>query len=414
MSRRAQPVPAPTTHAGATASRIGPDRLAERDVMVLIELGSERGTPDLDRPRPARSRRWKAALAVAVGCLVLGAAAPVAVLPSSSGPPAPARGGAFLAGDSLLVVDPPELAAYDAAAPGRPPRWRVRIPDAAGWSTEAVAGLLLLTERGQVGQVTATTARDAATGQERWRRPDRVYAAGEAAIAVTEVRSSAGPGRRVEGTVHGVDPATGRTRWSVAVPSTAVVSVLPDGPARVLLVHDSGLTRVHDARDGTVVGEGRLPGADYAPGNPQVVGGRLVLRHPDPSGTVLTGFDLPALTLRWQRPLPRGELSARPCAGLICLGDGAARWAVRPDDGATAWTWPDGGAWGTLLGWRAGEPLVLLRPTDGGDRALVSVVGPDGPRVRGVLPPGTRDCRTGAARLVCRSDGRLTVWDLER
>ncbi|MEW2382182.1 PQQ-binding-like beta-propeller repeat protein [Micromonospora sp. NPDC047707] len=383
-------------------------------VAALIELGDERGAPGADVPRRPRPHRGESALAVAAGCLLLlGPAAPVAALPSAVGPPVPVSGTVLVAGDSVLVVDPPQLAAYDAAAPDRAPRWRARVSVAAGWSAESTAGLLLIVERGQVGQATATTARDAATGQQRWRRPDRVYAAGDQAIAVTEVRSAIEPGRRVEGAVRGVDPATGRTRWTVPVPSTAVVTVLPETPARVLLVHDSGLARVHDARGGAALGEGRLPPADYAPDNPQVVGGRLVLRHPTAAGPVLTGFDLPAFTARWQRPLPGGELTVRRCAGLLCLHLGPTRWALRPDTGAPAWTWPDGGAWRAVPGRRPAEPLVLLRPAADRERLLVGVVGPDGPRVRGVLPPGTRECRAAVTRLVCRVDGRVTVWRLD-
>ncbi|MEK8105293.1 hypothetical protein NKG94_09075 [Micromonospora sp. M12] len=55
------------------------------------------------------------------------------------------------AGPLLLVVDPetnpPTLSAYDAAAPHRPPRWRVTVPPASGWSAEAAGDLLLLAER---------------------------------------------------------------------------------------------------------------------------------------------------------------------------------------------------------------------------------------------------------------------------
>ncbi|MGN9811687.1 outer membrane protein assembly factor BamB family protein [Micromonospora sp. BQ11] len=382
----------------------------------LIELGVDRGAPDEAVAPPTRSRRWERGAAVVAGCLLLvGPAAPVPGLTGAAGPAVLVGTSVLSAGEALLVVEPPRLSAYDATAPGGPPRWRVDVGGATGWAAEAAGDLVLVHERDQLRQVVATVAHDARTGVQRWRRPDRVYAAGDGAVAVTEVRSALEPGRRVEGVVHGVDPATGRTRWTAPVPSTAVVSVLPGPPARVLLVHDSGLARVHDVGSGAVRGQGRLPPTDYAPDNPQVVGDRLVLRHPTSAGRVLAGYDLPGFVLRWQRPVGVGEVTARACAGLLCLHQGSVRRAVRPDTGAEVWTWPDGGDWRAVPAGRgAAEPVVLLRPAADGVRRLVAVVRADGPRVIGVLPADARDCRQAAGRLVCRSAERATVWNLPR
>ncbi|MEH1168488.1 PQQ-binding-like beta-propeller repeat protein [Micromonospora sp. CPCC 205539] len=380
---------------------------------VLIELDDTRGAPLDDRGPPpvALSRRWRVALLLVVCTLLGGATAPARLL-AQVGPPLPDRSTLLSAGPLLLVVDPgtdpPTVSAYDVAAPGRPARWRVAVPPAVGWSAEAAGDLLLITERDQVRRVTATTARSVRTGRPLWRRPERVYAAGDAAVGVSEVRSASEPGRRVEGEVHGVDPASGATRWSVRVPSTAVLRVLPGS---VLLVQDDGLTRLLDARDGTVRGQGLLPPADYSPDNPQVIGGRLVLRHPVGGGVALTGYDLPTVAQRWRMPVERGELTLRPCEGLLCGQDERGRWALDAGSGALVWMWPAGARWRTVAGSRAGNgPLVLFGTAADGERNLIATAGRDGPRVRGVLPAGAADCRSAGARLVCREGiARVTV-----
>ncbi|MCO1593582.1 PQQ-like beta-propeller repeat protein [Micromonospora sp. RHAY321] len=386
---------------------------------VLIELGDERGAPPDDpKPPPGTSRRARMAVVLAA-CTLLGGAAAPTHLTARVGPALPARATVLGAGPLLLVVDPgtdpPALSAYDATAPHRSARWRVTLPPATGWSADATGDLLLLTERDQVRRVTATTALSVRTGQPLWRRPERVYAAGDAAVAVSEVRSASEPGRRIEGVVHGLDLATGATRWTVPVPSTAVLRVLPATPGRLLLLQDDGLARVLDARDGSVGGQGRLPPADYGPDNPQVIGGHLVLRHPTGSGVALTGYDLPGLSPRWRVPVEPGELTLRPCEGLICGHDENGRWAIDAGTGALAWTWPAGARWHTVAGARIStEPLVLFGTASDGRRTLVATVGRDGPRVTAVLPAGLTDCRRAGTGLICR-DGtaRVTVWPLD-
>ncbi|MER7892739.1 hypothetical protein ABTX15_23245 [Micromonospora sp. NPDC094482] len=383
-------------------------------MQTLIELGADRGAPELDRPRPP-TPRWGRAVALLLMCALLAAAAPPARLPALTGPVLPERAVLFGAGPLLMVadpgVDPPTLAAYDPVAPRRTARWLVDVPPAAGWSAEVSGDLVLVTERDPVRQVVATTARSARTGEPRWRRPDRVYAAGGGAVAVTEVRSVADPGRRIEGVVHGVDLASGATRWSVPVPSTAVLIALPGLPGRVLVLRDDGLARSYDVRDGTVRGVGRLPPADYAPDNPQVIGEQLVLRHPVPGGDELLGYDLSTLSVRWRAPAPGGEVTIRGCQGLLCGADRWDRWALDPVTGERVWTWPGGAGWRAVPGARGGGPQLLLRGERDGRRDLVAVAGRVAPRVTGVLPGGTRDCRAVAAALACRdSAGRLTVW----
>ncbi|GGO29075.1 outer membrane protein assembly factor BamB family protein [Micromonospora parathelypteridis] len=386
---------------------------------VLIELGDDRGAPRDDRRPPRQASRGRRVALLLVVCALLGGAAGPAYLRPELGPAVPAGATVLGAGRLLLVVDPdtnpPTLSAYDADAPHHPARWRVAVPRAFGWSAEAVGDVLLVVERDQVRGTRVTTARSIRTGEAVWRRPERVYAAGDTAVAVSEVRSASEPGRRVEGTVHGVDPATGATRWSVPVPSTAVLRVLPDTPGGLLLVQDDGLARMLDTRDGTERGRGWLPPADYGPDNPQVVGAHLVLRHPrGSSGAALTGYGLPGLSPRWQLPVEAGELTLRPCQGLICGQDQQGRWAIDAGTGARRWTWPAGAHWDTVAGPRvANESLVLLSMASDGRRVLVATVGPDGHRVIAVLPAGLTSCRRVGPRLICRDGTRVTLWPLD-
>ncbi|WP_405432731.1 hypothetical protein [Micromonospora sp. NBC_00617] len=200
---------------------------------VLIELGDTRGAPPTHRRAPrAPSRRWRVALLLAA-CALLGGAAAPAHLSTRVGPPVSGHATLLGAGPLLLVVDPPTLSAYDVAAPYRAPRWRVAVPPAAGWSAEAAGDVLLLTERDQARQAVATTARSMRTGEALWRRPERVYAVGEAAVAGYDLPGLAPrwempvqPGeltlRACQGLVcaqdeHGrraLDPASGVVRWT--------------------------------------------------------------------------------------------------------------------------------------------------------------------------------------------------------
>ncbi|MFF0155047.1 hypothetical protein [Micromonospora sp. NPDC005203] len=385
---------------------------------VLIELGDDRGAPrDDDRPPPQVSRGRRVALLV-VACALLGGAAEPEYLTPELGPRTPAGATVLGAGPLLLVVDPgpdpPTMTAYDAAAPRNPARWRVAVPPGSGWSAETVGDVVLVAERDQVRGTRVTTARSIRTGQVVWRRPERVYAAGDVAVAVSEVRSASEPGRRIEGGVHGVDPATGVNRWSVPVPSTAVLRVLPDVPGRLLLVQDDGLARLLDIRDGADRGRGWLPPADYGPDNPQVVGAHLVLRHPSgSSGSALSGYDLPGLTPRWQVAAEPGEMTLRPCQGLICGQDEQGRWAIDAGTGVRRWTWPGGARWHTVAGARvAGDSLVLLGLASDGRRVLVATVGADGHRVIAVLPAGLSGCRRVGTRLICGDGTRVTLWPL--
>ncbi|WP_329110572.1 PQQ-like beta-propeller repeat protein [Micromonospora sp. NBC_01699] len=388
---------------------------------VLIELGTERGLPEQDdRPRSVRARR------VAVRWPVLCLTALLVLLSVTGAEPfgrdlrrtgeleIPARATFFLAGNLLLVADPTAtpttLSGHE--LPGGRRLWRVPATAAASFAADLVGDLLLVSEVDTLGRRIATTARSVRTGQVRWQRPGLllVGADSDTGVAISEVRSASGAGRRIEGTIEAVDLATGRVRWTVPIPSTAVGELVPDGTGRLLVVHDSGLVRLHDLRTGAAVGEGRLPPADYAPDNPVMVAGRLILRHPAGDGdSAISAYDLVDLTVRWTRPVRRVNGGLRECGGLVCLEDWRQVVALDPATGAQLWTGDTHRGWGRLP-WGTGTGTrVLLRPSP--DRPLIAVEQGADLRILGALPQRVSDCRAGAVDLVCRTgDVRLGLW----
>ncbi|MEV4627212.1 PQQ-binding-like beta-propeller repeat protein [Micromonospora sp. NPDC049523] len=387
---------------------------------VLIELGTERGIPEQDRPTSVRARRiavrWPALCLTALLVLLsVTAAQPLARDLRRTGElQISARATFFLAGDLLLVADPTSepmtLSGYD--LPGGRRLWRVPATTAASFAADLVGDLVLVAEVDSLGRRIATTARSARTGQIRWQRPSLLLVGGDSdtGVAISEVRSASGAGRRIEGTIEAVDLATGRTRWTVPVPSTAVGELVPGGPDRLLVVHDNGAVNLHDLRTGAVVGEGRLPPADYAPDNPVIVGGRLILRHPTSGGeSAISGYDLTDLGVRWSRPVQRISGGLRECAGLVCLEDWRQVVALDPATGVPLWSGGTHRGWGRLP-WGTGTGArVLLRPSP--DRPLLAVEEGEDLRILGALPPRVSDCRAGDVDLVCRTGStRLGLW----
>ena len=245
---------------------------------------------------------------------------------------------------------------------------------------------------------------------------------------------------------------SGGTRWQVPVPSTAVLMGVP-GPAagapRMLLVHDDRTAAVHDLDTGRRLTSATLPPADYGPDNPGVAGGLLVLRHPTPTGRMVSAFDPVTLRPRWTRPAGYA-FGVTPCGPLICLtgpdgvralepGDGVQRWhrsgwrsieqrgaavvaygtqagegdPVGIIDPATGQVMTDLHGWRLVSGATVGEHLLVTRPADSGGRTMVAVAarGAALPRLVADLPAGTGDCQAAPGRLVCReSTGELVVW----
>ncbi|MFC7549182.1 PQQ-binding-like beta-propeller repeat protein [Plantactinospora sp. GCM10030261] len=392
---------------------------------MLIDLGetTDLREPDLDRERPGRTgldRRPRIGALLLLVLLLVAGAAPsgpetTGVRPSGTVPIA--VGGTFAITSDLLLVSEPDgtaatLTGY--AVPGGRPRWRVPMSGVMAFTAIRAGDLVLLTEFGSYGQRLRTVARSAASGVLRWSRPGRVLTSTDLAtgFAVNEVRSVAGPARRVEGPVIAVDLATGSPRWDITVTGTAVVAPVVSGAPGVLVVHDTGEAQVLDAGTGAAVGSVRLPPTDYAPDNPAVVGDRLILRHRVDGVPTVSSYELPGLRRTWSAPADDGLGDVRSCGRLACLLSGVGIRAVDPSTGVTRWQVAATG-WRTVS--RRGGGEIATRPDAEQRRLLVGVLDDRGGRVVGVLPPAAVDCRAHQPLLVCRTgDDHLGVWRIGR
>jgi hypothetical protein len=424
--------------------------------MVMIDLGLERGEPPTysspgRRPNPI----WipAALLAALVLLLTAGSVAPSpsplsAVFRLQVGP-----------ADTYTTTDDGQLLAqtfglltsYDLST-GRlrwqsgqsTPAYRLRLSD----------DLVLMRPWTTGASEAGTTAVSTFTGAGLWERPGNVVsiAGSSTLLAVSSPRTLTGPGRRVQGNIDAVDPTTGRTMWTVHVPSTAVLLGVPgvgDDESRMLLVHDDRTLAIHDLETGKLLVSRTVPGADYNPENPVVAGGRILLRHPGIVGAEISSYDPVTLKQEWTEPSGSAYQIAA-CGILACLSGPDGMRAIDPYTGDTVWTnggWrelvqygetyvaysdPDGttpvgvadpqtGALQVALdGWRpvtgtgAHGQLLLTRAVGGGSRTMVAVAHPGDarPSLLDTLPQGTGDCQAATgARLVCRTMfGELVVW----
>lgn len=429
---------------------------------VFIDLGLERGEPDgYVRPSRPTQPRWFAPALVAVLVMLCTGASAVAPPPALSEmlrlSVSPADPYTITSDGTLLVQTLGTLASFDLDDGGL--HWQTGT-ESPTYRLATGAGMLLLrSTSGSLRGDPVTRAVSIGDGTVRWRRGDSVMsvAGSPTLLAYTPVRSYTGTGRRVQRSVDAIDPATGRTLWSVPVPSTAVLMGVPgpgDEGARMLLVHDNRTVAVHDLVTGKQLASGALPPADYGPDNPVVSGGLILLRHPTLNGRVVSAFDPITLQQRWTRPAGFA-FTITSCGMLACLSGPDGVRAIDPADGSQQWFRPDWRnvqerdgvliAFGTpagendpvgladpstgalltdLHGWRAvgssgaDEHLLVTRTADSGRRTMVAVAAPGDapstPRLLGDLPTGTGDCQSVPGRLVCRStSGDLVVWRYE-
>jgi len=425
---------------------------------VIIDLGLARGEPD-EYARPVRSTvpNWFAPMMIAVVVLLMSGASaappPPALSPVLSLQVGPADPYTLTDDGDLLAQTFGTLSSYD-LADGRL-QWQAGTASPT-YRLRTSSGLVLLRPWSGTRGDPGTTALSLTTGAAQWRRSGTVVsiAGSTTLLAVSGVRSMAGSGRRVQGPVDAIDPATGATRWQVRVPSTAVLLGVP-GPTgpRMLLVHDDRTAALHDLATGARLTSAALPPADYGPDNPTVAGGLLLLRHPTPTGRMVSAYDPVTLAPRWTRPAGFA-FGVAPCGRLACLTGPDGVRAIDPTSGVQRWFnagWrtveqhgdmllafgtpagesdPDGvidPATGRVLtdlrGWRlvsgsgGGDHLLVTRIVESGARTIVAVAGPGGaqPELLADLPSGTGDCQAVPGRLACRSSsGDLVVWAYQR
>lgn len=364
---------------------------------VIIELGTDRGEPDgYGAPAGHTVPGWLAPLLVALFVVVSSSA--------SAAPPQPPLSALLslrvdvddsyaLTDDGMLLLHRPAdgtLTGYELST-GRK-RWQASAP-LPSYRLRSGAGLVLLRPRGAAPDL-GTVALSTQTGKVRWRIGGRVLtiAGAPTVLGLSDSRTLSGGGRRVDAPVTGIDPESGRARWSVPVPGSAVLLGVPaevapsaDGrtPAgaaaapRVLLVHDGGLAQTYDLTTGRAVAAAQLPPAGYDTANPSIAGGTLLVRHPGPTGPEISGYDLATLQRRWTQPaVPDSEV--RPCGELACLVGRSGVRAVDPADGTQRWHRP---AWRTVEQ-RGGVVLAYEAPTGN-------------PRLVGAIDPGTGQVTTG-------------------
>ncbi|MGK5678537.1 outer membrane protein assembly factor BamB family protein [Actinoplanes sp. URMC 104] len=421
---------------------------------VVIDLGLERGEPDsYDSPRRSTFPRWfPAAVLTALVLLTAGASVAPAkpVLTEVFSLPIGSADAYAVTEDGRLLAQTFGVLSSYALSDGRtqwdaghtPPAFRLRLG----------SGLVLMRPWTAGFREPDTTAISLADGAPRWTRSGSVMTlAGSPTLLAVSFPRGAGGSRRVQGPIDAVDPVTGRTRWTVTVPSSAALMGLPgpgDSGTRMLLVHDDRTMAVHDLVTGERLAVAPVPAADYDASNPVVVDGVILLRHPGNPGMEFSAYDPSTLRNLWSRPAD-GFSDAVACGVLACLTGPDGMRAIDPATGDERWSrpqWrdlqqvgaryvafgsaenlrplglidPDTGALATdLTGWRpvigsGGDGnLLVTRTEENGGRTMVAVARPGERQLRvlGPLPEGTGDCQAAPERLVCRSlYGKLVVW----
>ncbi|MFI7429476.1 PQQ-binding-like beta-propeller repeat protein [Micromonospora sp. NPDC049836] len=421
--------------------------------MTVIDLGDLREAPTPDRParRPRAGGRVQWALLVlVVSLLTLAGAVPVAGRVAITLPGGPAAAG-FLAGGRVYLVQPPdpargvgrELVAYrlDRARRARV-LWRTPLP--VGGLADAVwrrDGVVLLIERTRNDTNWDTVAFDVGTGRLAWRQSGVAYPIGDGVLLY-------GTGPAGNGATRRVDPATGRTLWTVPSAGLLQLGFGPAGIDRLVRTVAPDRMEVYDPVSGArlvarALGFGAMPSGRLT----ALAAGLLLVG--DVGGGTLTGYDLATLEPRWTVPFPpMGH--AETCGRLLCvLGETGGMRALDPATGATRWTddrWSGAltAAGGRLLVTEetaAGTELAVVEeatgrlvaglgtwtliPQDESDgritgmrpavdgRLLVAELDPaaGAARIREALPHTSMDCKVGGELLLCRRvQGGFGVW----
>jgi hypothetical protein len=421
---------------------------------VIIDLGMDRGEPASYRD-PGRSTTpgwFPAALlaAIVLFCATASAAPerePLSPVFRLEIGPADAYA---LSDHELLAQTFGQLTSYDLRS-GQV-RWQAG-QSAPVYRLQPANGLLLM-RPWTVGQGDpGTTAISVANGVRQWQHAGTVVSmtGSTTLLAVESMRSYAGINRRVEGPIEALDPATGRTRWTVQVPTSGVLLGVPgpaDTGARMLIVNAEQTMALYDLDTGRKVARAKVPDADFGPDNPSVTGGVIMIKYPGVTGPEIAAYN--PLTLRMLWAMPAYDTTViKECGRLACLIGRDGVHAIDPPTGDQRWyteQWKDLDVYGSmyvayaapgthqssaiidpetgeakvdLTGWRpvggagGGDHLLVTRAGAAGARTMVAVarLNQSRPRLLADLPAGTGDCQAVPSRIVCRSTyGELVVW----
>ncbi|MEU8159050.1 PQQ-binding-like beta-propeller repeat protein [Micromonospora parva] len=432
--------------------------MTEGRSLSIIELGEIRdeppSAPSVRRPRAA-ARPLHGAAVLLLSLVVLAAAAPwaqrtVSVVPASR------TATAYLAAESVFVVDPPipdgdrYLSAYAQPAPAGAAvrrRWQAPLARTGDYLDVRIErGLVLATAVSAPNRVFQTTAFDAVTGRQRWQHPGSLQPTADGGLLLTDGREDG------SGAVSGVAPDTGRVLWSVPIPPAANPTYHHDPAGQVdrfVLLQPTGEVQVHDAGSGhLLLSIDTLPGDRSAYQRVQVVNELLLLVPP--GSTRLVSFALADLAPLWTAEVTLVS-HVLDCGGLLCAvpqtgglqvldpATGAVRWsepgqdvladvrsgrllmavpgrgyAVR--DAATGQVRTELGGWSLMPVLDADDPLVGVRRGDDGRMVVAELDLVAGrARIVDVLPGIAGSCQASLPVLLCqRLDGTTALWRLTR
>ena len=414
----------------------------------MIDLGLERGAPDLGRgPQGGgRPRLWSRAVRrrwAFAGCLalVLLAAAGAAPPPQPSlflvdpQPPASVTGYA-VAGDQLYVLtgDPqPMLSAYH--LPDGRPLWSTPASSADFMVARRTGDVVLVLIRPARGPCCEVAAYDGADGEVRWSRRASVVGVDtdDNVVALAADDST---------TV--VDMASGRVRWEVGESAMGQTT----SARSILLTYRDGTAERRDLSTGEVQATGRVHPPDAELFAQTTVDSQLIVGYTrDYQSATIAAYNVDTLALSWRRVEDRFDGMER-CGRVVCVRAGHGLEALDPRTGTVRWQqagWyalaqgdqllavtPGLGAlraigvvdpltgrvlldlrlWQVHASDSPDPELVLTRAATGG-RTIVAVVDLVGLTVEviGAVPGRITECQPGAASLACRGGGgELQLW----
>lgn len=439
---------------------------------ILIDLGEQRGrAPGDTEASGGRPHAFRATLAALTVALLVGLSGAVA-RPAPAGPLiVPARLGDTMYVEqsrlAIVSVDPESpapvlhskiVSIY--ALPGGELLSRTRA-DIAGSVSQvtSVGGTVLISY--QVDTVgakapadeEATVALEAGTDRVLWRAPARVFSVSPADGLVLLRKNTPWYGDQYW---YGVDPATGRTRWTLPQPLpwfTTATDYVDGFPRRLITATAAGHIEVRDTATGDLLSQGDVIARPGWPRRGITVwpSGDLVL-----VGGLggITAYTLADLSPRWHSTVELAGHRVQECADAICVfdyrggvqvldpGTGRLRWAaerwqtaaaagsyllVSGDEGTegryplavvesgTGVVHGDFGAWRSAGPARLDGTLVGLRQRLGDNMVNYALLDPAALTVRllGTATTVSGDCRATADVLVCRRiDATVAIWPL--